>query len=128
MLIDIKIALMKIMDAVMDTKSMPKLNFSLSFATRSENSPTDIMARLEKKGCSSLKFASSMVKEPIAINLDTSTASINAAISGILEFTAPKSIMVPIEMKNIEVNMRAYGWIARPKSLALGRDAIMLPA
>ena len=59
-------------------------NFSLSFATSSENSPTDIIARLENTGCSLRKFASKNVRNPIAINLEMNIVTSKATIKGML--------------------------------------------
>ena len=83
---------------------------------------------LEKNGCSFLKFASRNVRNPIAMNLETSIVNIKAAIKAIFDSIALKSTSVPIEMKNIDVKIIAYGCIALPYSLAFGNEAIKLPA
>ena len=107
MQIDISIALMKIITAVIVTKSMPNPNFSLSFAIRRENSPTEIIAMLEKNGCSFLKLANKNVRNPIAINLEMNTAMSNADIMPIFGLTVEKSTKVPIDIKNIDVKIEA---------------------
>src|SRR3989344_6895784 len=106
---DISMAVMKMIAAVIVTKSMPTANFWLSFATSSENSPMDIIAMLEKNGCSFLKFASRNVRKPIAMSLEISIVTINAEIRAMFDSTALKSTRVPIEMKNIDVKIIAYG-------------------
>src|SRR3989338_8130739 len=104
---DISTALMNIIEAVIVTRSIPTPNFSLSFATSKENSPTDIIAMLEKNGCSSLKLASKNVKNPIAINLDMNIVTIKASINGKFDSITLKFTKVPIEMKNMEVKINA---------------------
>src|SRR3989338_4410692 len=122
------IALIKIIAAVIVTKSIPSENFSLSFATSNENSPIDIIAMLEKNGCSSLKLASRNVKNPMAMNREIIITNINTDIRTISDSIALKFISVPMDMKKIDVKINAYGWIAFPYSFALGIEAIKLPA
>jgi len=104
---DISMAVMKMIAAVIVTKSMPTANFWLSFATSKENSPTDIMAMLEKSGCSFLKLASSIVKNPMAMSLEINTVNIKMPIKARFSSMDLKSTKVPIEMKNMEVKINA---------------------
>ena len=82
-------------------------NFWLSFATSRENSPTEIIAMLAKKGCSFLKFARKKVNVPIARNLEIRTAASRAIIKNPFCWITLKSTSVPIDIKNIEVNIIA---------------------
>src|SRR3990167_950400 len=101
------IALMKMIAAVIVTKSMPIPNFSLSFATSNENSPTDIIAMLEKNGCSFLKLASKNVKKPMAINLEINMVNIKVPINARFDSTDLKLTNVPIDIKNMDVKIKA---------------------
>src|SRR3989338_6285085 len=104
---DINIAVMNIIADVIVTKSAPIPNFSLSFATSSENSPIDIITMLEKNGCSFLKLANKKVNKPMAMNLEMKIVNIKATIKARFNCTDLKSTKVPIEMKNIDVNINA---------------------
>ena len=56
MLKDIITAVMKIITEVIVTRSIPKLNFVLSFAISNENSPIESITMPENMLCSPLKF------------------------------------------------------------------------
>ena len=77
---DMITAVMNIITEVIVTRSIPKLNFVLSFAMSNENSPIESITMPENMLCSPLKFTKMDVNRLNIKSLVIKTTAINANI------------------------------------------------